>query len=176
MTLFSFQDISPTLADRVFVSSQSSVIGHVTLGHDTSVWPFASIRGDLLPIEIGCGTNIQDHACLHTTAPNALSPKGHALRIGQHVTIGHHATLHGCQIDDFVLIGIGAIVLDGVYIPEDVMVAAGCVVPPGKNLESGYIYVGNPARKHRALSETEKEHIRHNARSYIKQKNIYLGI
>ena len=174
MNLIPFQSHRPQLNDGVYIAAASCVIGQVSLGQDASVWPFASIRGDLLPIEIGQGSNVQDHACLHTTAPNEIAPEGFALSIGNQVTIGHHATLHGCQIGNRVLIGIGAIVLDGVVVEDDVLIGAGCVVPPGKTLKSGFVYIGNPMKELRPIKDIERRHILHNAKSYVDQKNRYL--
>jgi carbonic anhydrase/acetyltransferase-like protein (isoleucine patch superfamily) len=123
------------------------VIGDVILAENVSVWPFAVIRGDVNHIRIGKNSNVQDHAMLHVSHKKADKPNGSSLIIGEDVTIGHHVTLHGCTIGNRVLIGINSIVLDDVIIPDDVMIGAGTLVPPGKVLESGYLYVGSPAKK-----------------------------
>ena len=174
MGVHHFQSHQPQLSKDVYVAKNAHVIGNVQLGHDVSIWPFASVRGDLLPIHIGDFSNVQDNACLHTTAPNEIARQGFPLTIGKHVTIGHQAVLHGATIGDRVLIGIGAIVLDGAHVEDDVMIGAGCVVPPGKTLVSGHVYIGNPVKKLRPLKEIEKKHILHNAKSYVRQKDLYL--
>ncbi|EVU11275.1 putative ferripyochelin binding protein, partial [Vibrio parahaemolyticus V-223/04] len=107
-------------------------------------------------IHIGDRTNIQDGSVLHVTHKNSENPNGYPLIIGNDVTIGHKVMLHGCEIHDRVLVGMGAIVLDAVVIESEVMIGAGSLVPPGKRLESGYLYVGSPVKQARPLSETER--------------------
>lgn len=170
-----FQDKSPVLGQRVYIDPQAAVIGEVTLGDDCSVWPMAVIRGDVNHIIIGSMCSIQDGAILHVTHDGPYTPGGKALILGQGVTIGHQAVLHGCTIDDYCLIGMGARILDAVHIESHVMVAAGSVVAPGKRLESGYLYLGNPAKAFRKLTATELEQLEYSAQHYVRLKDKYLS-
>lgn len=170
-----FNGIKPTLGDNVYIDHQATVIGDVVLGDDVSVWPAAVIRGDMHRIRIGDRSNVQDGAVLHITHASNYNPDGFPLHIGEDVTIGHSAVLHGCTVGNRVLIGIGAIVNDGAVIDDDVMVGAGCVVPPRKRLESGYVYAGNPFKSLRPLEDAEKKFLAYSPQNYIKLKNQYLA-
>jgi carbonic anhydrase/acetyltransferase-like protein (isoleucine patch superfamily) len=176
MTIRAFQKQLPTLAENVFVDETALVIGRITLGADVSVWPMTVMRGDVNHICIGARTNIQDGSVCHVTSPTATYPNGFSLSIGEDVTIGHKVILHGCTIDNRVLVGMGAIVMDGAIIPDDVMLAAGCLVSPGKVLESGFLYVGSPAKKSRELTENEKAFLIHSAKHYVGLKNKHMGV
>ncbi|MFT4059398.1 MAG: gamma carbonic anhydrase family protein [Legionella sp.] len=169
-----FQDKLPILGARVYIDPQSTVIGDVSLGDDSSVWPMAVIRGDVNFIKIGKACSIQDGAILHVTHDGPYTNDGQPLILGQGITIGHQAVLHGCTIGDYCLIGMGALILDAVQMPPHVMVGAGSVVPPGKILESGYLYLGNPARAIRKLTEKELEHLEYSAQHYVRLKDKYL--
>lgn len=169
-----FKDKLPQLGKQVYIDSQAAVIGDVLLGDDVSIWPMAVVRGDVNQIEIGDGCNVQDAAILHVTHDGPFTPGGRKLILGKGVTVGHQAVLHACQIDDYCLIGVGAIILDAVHIEHHVMVAAGSVVPPGKRLQSGHLYMGNPARLSRPLTEKEVEHLNYSAEHYVRLKNKYL--
>ena len=127
------------------------------------------IRGDVNHIHIGSGTNIQDGSVLHVThaSEEYSSATGTPLLIGEDVTIGHKVVLHACTIGDRSLIGMGSIVLDNAVIENEVMVAAGSVVTPGKVLESGFLYVGNPARQKRELSQKEIAFLSYSAKNYV---------
>lgn len=171
-----FENKNPVLGQRVYIDPKSVVIGDVTLGNDVSVWPMSVIRGDVNLITIGDSCNIQDAAILHVTHDGPFTPGGQPLILGKGVTIGHQAILHGCRIDDYSLIGMSALILDGVQIEHHVMVAAGSLVPPGKRLESGYLYLGNPARAVRPLTEKELAHLDYSARHYVNLKNKYLAV
>jgi carbonic anhydrase/acetyltransferase-like protein (isoleucine patch superfamily) len=173
MSIRSFRGITPTLADSVWVDQQACVIGDVSIGEDCSIWPGAVLRGDMHKIVIGHRVSVQDGAVLHNTHSSDFNPDGYPLTIGSDVTIGHNACLHGCTIGNEVLIGIGAIILDGVHIPDQVMIAAGSLVPPGKQLESGYLYVGNPAKQARPLKGSEREFFKYTAKNYKKLKDEY---
>ena len=167
----SFQNHHPTLGARVFVDASAVVTGQVILGDDVSIWPCVSVRGDLLPIIIGEGSNVQDGSALHTTRKSVHHPEGFPLTIGRFVTVGHSATLHGCTICDGSLIGMGAIVLDGAVVESQVLVGAGALVPPGKRLVSGYLYVGNPVKQVRLLTPDELAFLQHSPRDYIVLKD-----
>jgi carbonic anhydrase/acetyltransferase-like protein (isoleucine patch superfamily) len=169
-----FQGKSPELGARVYIDLAATVIGDCTLGDDVSVWPGAVIRGDLLPITIGNRSNVQDNAVLHTTHKSQYNPNGWPLMIGEDVVIGHRAVLHGCRVGNRVLVGIGAIVNDGAVIEDEVIVGAGCLVPPGKTLASGYVYVGNPAKQLRPITEAERAFFTYSPANYVRLKETYL--
>ena len=166
--------MSPVLGARVYVDECAVVIGRVTVGDDVSFWPFTVARGDVNRIEIGARTNIQDGSVLHVVGDSAAVPGGLPLIIGADVTVGHKAMLHGARIGDRCLIGMAAVVLDGAVIEDEVIVAAGSVVPPGKRLTSQGLYMGSPARRVRELSAAEIEHLSHSAARYVQVKDDYL--
>ena len=170
-----FNGHQPQLGDAVYIDVNATVIGNVNLGDDVSIWPGAVVRGDMHWIRIGNRSNVQDNAVLHIThASENFNPKGFPLDIGEDVIIGHSAVLHGCTLGNRILIGIGAIINDGVIVENDVMIGAGAVVPPGKTLATGFVYVGNPAKPLRELSDTERQFLRYSPQNYIKLKNQYL--
>jgi carbonic anhydrase/acetyltransferase-like protein (isoleucine patch superfamily) len=171
-----FQNLEPVLKNRVYIDDTAVVIGDVVLGDDCGVWPTAVIRGDVNTIRIGERTNIQDGSILHVTHVNQANPQGAALTIGNDVTIGHRVVLHGCHISDECLIGMGSLILDDVQIPKHVLIGANSLVPPGKILESGYLYLGSPVKKIRPLTDAEITFFRYSAEHYVKLKNIYLGL
>ncbi|CAL1241835.1 gamma carbonic anhydrase family protein [Candidatus Methylocalor cossyra] len=174
MALQAFNGIEPRLGAGVYLADSALVIGDVTLGRDVSVWPFTVLRGDVHRIEIGDETNIQDGCVLHVTHRSATNPEGHPLRVGRGVTVGHRVVLHGCTVGDLCLIGIGAIILDGAVVEDRVMVGAGALVPSGKRLESGFLYLGSPARPVRALKDEELEYLSYSRDGYVRLKNQYL--
>lgn len=165
--VYEFLGRSPQFDDSVFVAPSADIIGDVTLGKESSVWFNVTIRGDVNWIEIGDRSNIQDNTCIHVM--NQSGPT----KIGSEVTVGHSAMIHGCTIHDRVLIGIQATVLDEAIIESDVIVAAGSLVPPGKRLESGYLYMGSPAMRTRKLSEEELKSIAGHADNYVKYSRAY---
>ncbi len=173
MNIRIFQGIGPTISDSVYVDQNAVVIGDVTIGEHSSLWPNVTVRGDLRSITIGKRTNIQDGSVLHVTDNNKFHPGGHPLTIGNNVTVGHNATIHGCTIEDFALIGMGAIILDGAIVKERAFVAAGTVVPPGKVIEGEHLWLGNPAKMIRPLTEEELEYLEYSAQHYINLKNNY---
>src|SRR5690606_29557333 len=142
---------------------------------DVSVCPLTVIRGDVPEISIGDRTNIQDGSVLHLTSPESFPPHGFPLRIGADVTVGHKAILHGCTIGDRVLIGMGAIIMDGAVVEPDVIIGGGSVVSPGKVLPSGGLYVGSPAKRVRDLRPEELEFLRYSAGHYVKLKDEHLA-
>jgi carbonic anhydrase/acetyltransferase-like protein (isoleucine patch superfamily) len=169
-----YRDKSPQLGERVFIDDAAVVIGDVTIGDDTSVWPATVIRGDMHWIRIGKRCSIQDGSVLHITHAYAQHPNGFPLTVGDDCTIGHKVCLHGCAIGNRVLVGIGAIVLDGAVVADDVMIGAGTVVPPGKKLDSGFLYVGNPCKQLRTLRDDEKHFLRYSPQNYVKLKDEFL--
>ncbi len=174
MNIRAFNKTTPNLAEGVYVDDTALVIGDVKIGPDSSVWPMTVIRGDVHYIRIGSGTNIQDHSVLHVSHDSEFEPGGHPLEIGNNVTIGHQTVLHGCTVDDNCMIGMGSMVMDGAVIQKEVILGAGSLVTPNKTLESGYLWMGRPAKKVRALTAQEKEQLEYSARHYMKLKNDYL--
>ncbi len=164
----------PQIGDRVMIDSSSVVVGEVQLADDVSIWPLVAIRGDVNKVVIGKRSNIQDGSVLHVTHKSTSNPEGYPLIIGEDVTVGHKAMLHGCSIGDRVLVGMGSILLDGVIVEEDVMIGAGSLVPPGKRLESGYLYLGSPVKQVRPLSEAEIAGLLYSSNNYVGWKNEYL--
>lgn len=169
-----FLDHTPKLGDRVYVDDAAVVIGDVTVDDDCSIWPGAVVRGDMHSIRIGARTSVQDRAVLHITHASDFNPDGWPLIIGADVTIGHGACLHGCTIGDRVLVGIGSTVLDGAVVDDEVVIAAGALVPPGKHLEGGYLYMGSPCRQTRPLKDSERQFFSYSAQNYVKLKDSYL--
>ena len=170
-----YEGISPELGEGVYVDPAATVIGDVHAAEDVSFWPGAVARGDMHRIEIGARSNVQDNAVLHTTHASSFNPDGYPLKIGEDVVIGHRAVLHGCTIESRVLIGIGAIINDAAIVREETIIGAGCVVPPGKVLESGHVYVGNPAKQLRPLTESEREFLAYSPMNYVRLKDKYLA-
>lgn len=167
----SYDGVTPQLHASCHIDPAAVVIGDVELGENVSIWPCAVVRGDVNHICIGEGSNIQDFAMLHVTHKRSDDPQGAPLIIGQHVTIGHHVTLHGCTIGDEVLVGIGSIVLDRAVIEKHVLIGAGSLVPPGKHLKSGFLYLGNPVKAVRPLSAEEIAYFRYSAEHYQRLAN-----
>ena len=174
VSIRTFNDKQPTIGESVFIDDSAVVIGDVTLGNNVSIWPTTVVRGDVESITIGDGTNVQDGSVLHVSHAGRFSPQGHPLTIGKGVTIGHKAVVHACTIGDYCLIGIGAIIMDDAVLEDYVMLGAGALVPPGKKLESGYLYVGSPAKQVRPLKESEKEFLEYSAQQYVHLKNEHL--
>lgn len=170
----SYQGTEPKLDDSVFVDKSAVVIGDVEIGKDSSVWPLTVIRGDMHKIRIGERTSVQDGSVLHITHASDFNPGGYPLIIGDEVTIGHQAMLHGCTIGNQVLIGMKAMVMDGAVVEDKVIIAAGALVPPGKVLESGYMYVGSPAKQARPLTEKEMNFFPYTAGNYARLKDKHI--
>ena len=169
-----WQGVLPTLGKRVYVDPAAVVIGQVTLGDDSSVWPAAVIRGDVNVIRIGARTSVQDGSVLHVTHDGPYWPGGFALKVGDDVTIGHRVVLHGCSVGNRCLIGMGAIVMDGATVEDEVIIGAGAIVTPGTRCESRSLYVGSPARRIRTLTDKEVGQLAYGAGWYVKVKDEYL--
>ena len=160
--LLPVKGISPIFGKNCYLAENATVIGEVEMGDDCSVWFQAVVRGDVHFIKIGNKVNIQDGAIIHCTYQK------HPTIIGNNVSIGHRALVHGCTIHDNVLVGMGAIVMDNVVVEENVLIAAGAVVLENSRLESGHIYAGVPAKKVKAISaETFKDTIERIANNYV---------
>ncbi|MFT2110441.1 gamma carbonic anhydrase family protein [Marinomonas sp. 2405UD68-3] len=175
MTIRSFRGHTPVLGERVWVDESAVLIGDITIGEDSSVWPLVSIRGDMHKIRIGKRTSIQDNTCLHITHASDYNPDGYPLIIGDDVTVGHMAMLHGCTIHNQVLIGMGTTILDGAIVENQVVIGAGSLVPPGKRLESGFLYMGSPAKAVRPLKQSELDYFQYAGLNYVKLKDEYLA-
>ena len=171
-----FQGVSPVLGEGTYVDEAATVIGDVVLGDDVSIWPGTVVRGDVNYIRIGARTNVQDGTIIHVTHDGPYGkPGGFATVIGEDVTIGHAAVIHACVIEDACLVGMGATVLDGAIIRKHGFVGAGAVIPPGKIVESGELWLGNPAKCVRRLSEKEIEQLYYSAKHYVRLKDKYLA-
>jgi len=140
---------SPQWGEDCFIADNCTIVGNVTIGYNCSVWFNAIIRGDVNSISIGHHTNIQDGVCVHATYLKASTT------IGNYVSIGHNAIIHGCTLEDYVLIGMGAIVMDDAVVQSNVIIAAGSVVLEKTVCESGYLYAGTPAKKIKLLTEEQ---------------------
>lgn len=161
-----FENQTPKLAKTVYVDETAVVIGQVEIGDFSSIWPQTVVRGDVNRIVIGERTNIQDLSVIHVNHAGPFNESGEPTIIGNDVTIGHRVLLHACTIADRCLIGMGAIILDRVEIQSEVFVGAGSLVTPGSVLESGYLYLGAPAKRARKLTEKELAHIPYSAEYY----------
>ena len=164
----SFGGKQPVVDPGAWIDPAALVIGDVSIGRDSSVWPMAVVRGDVHRIRIGRATNIQDGAVLHVSHDSPYLPGGRPLLIGDGITVGHQAVLHACEVGDHCLVGIGARVLDGAVLEPKILLGAGALVPPGKRLEGGCLWVGAPVRKVRALSNQELEYLEYSAGHYVK--------
>lgn len=151
MLILPVKNIYPTIAENCFIAENASIVGDVEIGEYCSIWFNAVIRGDVNFIRIGRYTNIQDGAVVHCTYKTAPTV------IGSHVNIGHQAMVHGCTLQDRVLIGMGAIVMDHAVVEPYVIIAAGAVVLENTRCESGYLYAGVPAKRIKPLSEEQRK-------------------
>ncbi|MCF6437462.1 gamma carbonic anhydrase family protein [Pseudoalteromonas sp. MMG022] len=172
--LRSYKGITPTLDEAVYVDESSVIVGDITIGKDSSIWPLVAARGDVNYIRIGERTNIQDGSVLHLTRSTKSNPNGYPLIIGDDVTVGHKVMLHGCTLGNRILVGMGAIVMDNVTVEDDVIIGGGALVPPNKTLESGHLYVGSPVKKSRPLSPDELAFLKVSAQNYVQLKDEYL--
>jgi carbonic anhydrase/acetyltransferase-like protein (isoleucine patch superfamily) len=163
-----FEDKKPTIDPSAWVDETAVIIGDVVLGSEASVWPGCVIRGDIHRIEIGARTNIQDGSILHVSHDSRFMPGGAPLLIHEDVTVGHQVVLHGCEIRHHCLIGIGARVLDRAVLEPRTLLGAGSLVAPGRVLEGGYLWVGAPARRARALNDRELEYLEYVADNYVR--------
>ena len=173
MSIQTYRNITPDIHATAFIDDSACIIGQVRIGPDCSVWPMVVIRGDVNSIDIGEGTSIQDGTVIHATHDGPYTPGGQATAIGNRVTVGHKVLLHACSICDECIIGMGSIVLDEAVIEPKVLLGAGSLVPPGKVLESGYLYLGSPAKQVRALTADELENLAYSAQHYVRLKNSY---
>lgn len=162
MLIKTVRKITPKLGKNVFIAENATLTGDIHLGNHCSVWYNAVIRGDVNSIRIGDYANIQDGAVIHATYQK------HNTQIGNYVSIGHNAIIHGCHIKDYVLIGMGSIVMDGAIIEENSIVAAGTVVLQNTHVPKGSIYAGIPAKKVKEVSQEQIQTIKNTAHNYVK--------
>jgi carbonic anhydrase/acetyltransferase-like protein (isoleucine patch superfamily) len=159
---------TPQIDDTAWIADNATLTGDVTVGAHSSIWFQVVIRGDVNKIIIGDNCNIQDLTMVHGTYD-----RGDTI-FGNNVSIGHSAVIHGCQIEDNVLVGMGAIILDDVIIPSNTVIAAGALITSNMKLESGYIYAGSPAKKLKALDEaTSLRYITGTAQHYVEYAKGY---
>jgi gamma-carbonic anhydrase len=163
----SFRGRKPQIAASAYIDPQAVIIGDVTIGADSSVWPCVVIRGDVNFIRIGARTNIQDGSILHVMRDT------HPLILGDAVTIGHGVVLHGCTIESRCLIGMGSIILNGAKIGSGSIVAAGTLVPEGTDVPPGSLFMGHPGKFRRALTDADQASIDAYAERYVEYKEAY---
>lgn len=168
-TILPYDGKAPRLAASAFLAEGTVVVGDVELGEGSSLWFGTVVRGDVNHVRIGARTNVQDHCVVHVTS--RTSPT----LIGDDVTVGHRAVLHGCTIRDRTLVGIGAIVLDGAVVGPDAMIGAGALVPPGMVVPPGTLVLGAPARVRRELTADERAHLLDSAARYAGYAARYRG-
>lgn len=174
MNIRRYRNTTPTIPKTCFIDPSAVLVGDIVLGEHSSIWPLVAARGDVNSMRIGINSNIQDGTVLHVTRKSASNPNGYPLAIGDYVTVGHKCMLHGCTLGDRILVGMGAIVMDGAIVESDVIIGAGSLVPPNKTLDSGYLYVGSPVKKIRELNQDEREFLTKTAENYVLLKEEYL--
>ena len=159
--LFAYQGHAPKVDPSAYVQSTARVIGDVVIGADSSIWFQVVIRGDVNYVRIGARTNVQDSSVIHVTRDRWPT------LIGDDVTIGHRAVVHGCKVGNRSLIGIGAVVMDGVEIEDDCLIAAGSLVTPRTRIPAGHLALGQPAKPARELRPDELEYLKRSAANYV---------
>lgn len=160
---------TPRIAASAYIDPSAQLIGDVVIGERSSVWPNATLRGDVNWIRIGDETNVQDNCVLH------VDSDGFPLTLGNRVTIGHSVVLHGCTVEDDCVVGIGAIVLNGATIGAGSVIAAGALVTEGMQVPAGSMVMGVPAKLRREVSGDERERFRLNAQHYVELRAVYQG-
>jgi carbonic anhydrase/acetyltransferase-like protein (isoleucine patch superfamily) len=163
----SHRGYAPQIAASAYIDPQATVIGDVVIGEDSSVWPGAVVRGDCHSIRIGACTNIQDGSVLH------VQQDEFALSIGDNVTVGHGAILHGCTVESECLIGMGSILLNGSKVGSGSIIAAGTLIPPGAEIPPGSMVMGSPGKVRRPVTEAERKIISQSAEHYVGFKNLF---
>ncbi len=160
--------MEPVIGSGCFIAETAAIIGDVVIGNDCSIWYGTVLRGDVNPIKIGDRVNIQDGAVLHTLHKKSV------VEIGNDVSVGHNAIIHGAKIGNNVLIGMGAIIMDNAVVPDNTIIGAGAIVLSNALLEPG-VYVGNPAKRVKETSAAIEEAARKNAEGYLKYKEWFLS-
>lgn len=165
--VYEFLGKRPRFDDSNFIAPSADLIGDVELGHESSVWFNTTIRGDVNWIEIGKRSNVQDNCCVHVTTQTAPT------QIGDEVTIGHSAVIHGCTIHNLVLVGMQSLIMDKAVIEPECIIAAGSLIPPGKVMPTGYLCKGSPAKPVRELTDEERASLKGYADNYVKYARAY---
>jgi carbonic anhydrase/acetyltransferase-like protein (isoleucine patch superfamily) len=168
MAIESYESHLPEIHPSVFVAASADVIGRVTLHEESSIWYNTTLRGDINQIVIGPRSNIQDNAVVHLA-------DDYGCYVGELVTVGHSAIIHACTLKDEVLVGMGAIVLDGAVIGERSIIGAGAVVTGGMEIPPGSLVLGTPAKVVRTLSLDEQQNVKHWAEKYVRQAKKFLA-
>ena len=168
MAIEKFESYSPSIPESAFIAASADLIGRVTLGENTSIWYNTSLRADINEIVIGNHSNIQDNACIHLA-------DNYGCYVGEYVTVGHSAILHACTVKDEVLVGMGAIILDGAVIGERSIIGAGALVTGGTIIPPGSLVLGSPAKVVKTLSEEEQAKIKNWATKYVKVSRKFLA-
>lgn len=163
-----YKGITPTVADSAFIEDTAVIVGDVVIEADSSVWFHSVVRGDVNYIRIGRRTNVQDLSLLHVTHDT------YPLILGDDVTVGHHVVLHGCTIHNRVLVGMGAVLMDGVSVGDDCIIGAGALVTEHTKIPPGSLVIGSPARVKRPLRETELAWLKESAENYVRYARDYM--
>lgn len=159
--IIEYEGIRPNIRETCFVADSAEIIGKVSIGEYTSIWYNCVLRGDENSIVIGDYTNIQDGTVIHIS-------KDYSTEIGDYVTVGHKAIVHACKIGNNVLVGMGAIILDGAEVEDNVLIGAGSIITTGKKIPSGSLVLGSPAKVVRSLTNDEIEQLKQSAIDYVK--------
>lgn len=173
MAIRTYRQMLPTISPSAYVDESAVVIGDVHVGEESSVWPQCVVRGDVNSIRIGRRSNIQDGSIIHVTHRHAARPDGNATLVGNDVTVGHRVILHGCTVEDRCLIGMGSVVMDGAVIRSGVLLGACSLVPEGRELEGGFLWLGTPARRVRPLTHAEADWLDYSAAHYARLREDY---
>ena len=168
MAIEKFAGFSPIIHESAFIAASADVIGRVTLHEETSIWYHATLRGDIHEIVIGPRSNIQDNVVIHLA-------DDYGCYVGEFVTVGHSAVLHACTVKDEVLVGMGAIVLDGAVIGERSIIGAGALVTGGTVIPPGSLVLGSPGKVVKSLTLDEQSKIKFWAEKYVRGSRVYLG-
>jgi carbonic anhydrase/acetyltransferase-like protein (isoleucine patch superfamily) len=168
-TIRSHDGKRPDIGRGTFLAETCAIIGDVVIGEESSIWYGTVVRGDVMPIRIGARTSIQDNAVIHVTSDFS------GTTIGSDCTIGHAAIIHACTVEDFCLIGMGSIILDGARIGRGSLVGAGALVTPGTDIPPGSLVIGSPAKVKRPINEKEREQIDYGAKHYVDLARRYLA-
>ncbi|MGD8588447.1 MAG: gamma carbonic anhydrase family protein [Chromatiales bacterium] len=163
-----FETCTPDVAEDAWVDETAVIIGDVRIGPQSSVWPMTVIRADVNRVRIGTASNIQDGCVLHVSHDSYYQPGGRSLILGDRVTVGHKAVLHGCEIADSCFIGMGSTILDGAILEPYTLLGAGSLVTAGKRLEGGYLWLGTPTRRVRPLTQEELNYLDYSAQHYVR--------
>jgi carbonic anhydrase/acetyltransferase-like protein (isoleucine patch superfamily) len=173
MPIEPYQTHHPQIASDTFVHHTACLIGQVTVANDSSIWPYCVLRGDVEAIYIGAHTNIQDGTIIHTTHAGPYTDSGRSTHVGDQVTVGHRCILHACTIEDRAFIGMNSTILDGAIIRSGAMIGANSLITSGQDIDGGYLWLGQPARKVRPLTQAEQDYIAYSAAHYCRVAQSY---